>query len=132
MAAIITSKFRIHNAESFVEGFSEAAATNIYLGIGRPEAWTNDNSPDTPKDTVAEEYYYWEDMLALKRIQSSDVSHAVPRRNWTSGKYYDAYRHDYNGTGQPTEDNFFGVLGCNGTVELRFTTPIYLWLLEHM
>jgi len=98
MAAIITSKFRIHNAQSFREGFSEAAATNMYLGIGRPQGWTNDNSPDTPTDTVAEEYYYWDDMLALKRIQSSDVSHAVPRRNWTSGQYYDIYRHDYNGT----------------------------------
>jgi len=98
MAAIITSKFRIHNAQSFKEGFSESAATNMYLGIGRPQAWTNDNSPDTPKDAVAEEYYYWDDMLALKRVQSSDVSHAVPRRNWTSGKYYDIYRHDYNGS----------------------------------
>tara|TARA_B110000977_G_C11066741_1_gene488065 strand:- start:863 stop:2254 length:1392 start_codon:yes stop_codon:yes gene_type:complete len=97
MAAIITSKFRIHNAESFKEGFSEAAATNMYLGIGRPQGWTNDNSPDTPVDTVADEYYYWDDMLAVKRIQSSDVSHAVARRNWTSGKYYDTYRHDYNG-----------------------------------
>ena len=57
MAAIITSKFRIHNAQSFKEGFSEAAATNMYLGIGRPQGWTNDNIPDTPKDTVAEEYY---------------------------------------------------------------------------
>jgi hypothetical protein len=98
MAAIITSKFRIHNAQSFKEGFSEAAATNMYLGIGRPQGWTNDNSPDTPVDTVADEYYYWDDMLAIKRIQTSDVSHAVPRRDWTSGKYYDIYRHDYNGT----------------------------------
>ena len=98
MAAIITSKFRIHNAQAFKEGFSEAAATNMYLGIGRPQGWTNDNTPDTPKDTVAEEYYYWDDMLALKRVQSSDVAHAVPRRNWTSGQYYDIYRHDYNGT----------------------------------
>jgi hypothetical protein len=98
MAAIITTKFRIHNAQSFKEGFSEAAATNMYLGIGRPQGWSNDNIPTTPVDTVAEEYYYWDDMLALKRIQSSDVAHAVPRRNWTSGQYYDIYRHDYNGT----------------------------------
>ena len=89
MAAIITSKFRIHNAQSFQEGFSEAAATNIYLGIGRPQAWTDDNSPDTPKDTVSGEYYRWDDMIALKRVQSSDVTLAIPRRNWTSGKYYD-------------------------------------------
>ena len=48
MAAIITDKFRIHNAESYIEGFSESAATNIYLFIGRPQPWTNDTSPDTP------------------------------------------------------------------------------------
>jgi len=98
MAAIITSKFRIHNAQSFKEGFSEAAPTNIYLGIGRPQSWTSDNSPDTPVDTVGDEFYYWQDMLAVKRVQSSDVSHAIPRRDWTSGQYYDIYRHDYNGT----------------------------------
>ena len=97
MAAIITSKFRIHNAQSFQEGFSEAAATNIYLGIGRPQAWTDDNSPDTPKDTVSGEYYRWDDMIALKRVQSSDVTLAIPRRNWTSGKYYDIYKDNYNG-----------------------------------
>ena len=98
MAAIITTKFRIHNAQSFKEGFDEAAASNIYLGIGRPQSWTNDNSPDTPKDTVSDELYYWDDMIALKRVQSSDVSLAIVRRNWTTGKYYDTYRHDYNGT----------------------------------
>jgi hypothetical protein len=98
MAAIITTKFRIHNAQSFREGFSEAAPTNIYLGIGRPQSWANDNSPDTPKDTVADELYYWDDMIALKRVNPSDVSLAIVRRNWTTGKYYDIYRHDYDGT----------------------------------
>lgn len=98
MAAIITSKFRIHNAEQFKEAFGETSATNMYLGIGRPQSWTDDNLPDTPKDTVSDEFYYWDDMIALKRIQESDVTLAIPRRDWTSGKYYDIYRHDYNGT----------------------------------
>ena len=35
MAAIITNKFRINNAEQFVESFSETAATTYYLFIGR-------------------------------------------------------------------------------------------------
>jgi hypothetical protein len=98
MAAIITNKFRVHNAEQFRESFSEASATNMYLFIGRPQPWTSDASPDTPTDTVQSEYFNWQDMIALKRIQSSDVTHAILRRNWTSGKYYDIYRHDYNGT----------------------------------
>jgi len=42
------------------------------------------------------------------------------------------YTHDFNGTGKTTEDKFYGELGCNGTVSLKFNTPIYLWLLEHM
>ena len=42
------------------------------------------------------------------------------------------YRHNFNGTGLDIEDQFFGDLGCNGVVELKFTTPVYLWLLESM
>ena len=98
MAAIITNKFRIHNAAQFKEGFSEAAPTQMYLFIGRSQPWTSDAAPDTPVDTVEAEYFNYDDMIAMKRIQSSDVSHAILRRDWTSGKYYDIYRHNYNGS----------------------------------
>ena len=40
------------------------------------------------------------------------------------------YIHDFNGTQAEVIDEFHGVMGCNGTVSLKFTTPIYLWLLE--
>ena len=42
------------------------------------------------------------------------------------------YHHDFNGSQAPIEDKFFGDIGCNGYVSLKFTTPIYLWLLENM
>ena len=42
------------------------------------------------------------------------------------------YRHNFNGTEPQINDQFFGDMGCNGTVELKFTTPVYLWLLESM
>ena len=42
------------------------------------------------------------------------------------------YEHDFNGTADPIQDQFFGEMGCNGTLTLAFTTPIYLWLLENM
>ena len=42
------------------------------------------------------------------------------------------YQHNFNGTGSLTIDKFYGELGCNGTVTLKFTTPVYLWLLENM
>jgi hypothetical protein len=42
------------------------------------------------------------------------------------------YQHDFNGTGSIITQPFYGELGCNGIVSLKFTTPIYLWLLENM
>ena len=42
------------------------------------------------------------------------------------------YTHDFNGTQTEIQDKFYGNMGCNGTVTLKFATPIYLWLLEHM
>jgi hypothetical protein len=42
------------------------------------------------------------------------------------------YRHNLNGTGPEIQDQFFGDMGCNGTIELEFATPVYLWLLENM
>ena len=42
------------------------------------------------------------------------------------------YQHDFNGTSSPITDSFYGDMGCNGTVTLKFSTPIYLWLLENM
>lgn len=42
------------------------------------------------------------------------------------------YSHNYNGSSENTTSKFYGDIGCNGTVELTFTTPIYLWLLENM
>jgi hypothetical protein len=98
MPAIITTKFRINNAEQFREGFGESASTKVYFGIGRPYPWTNEKTPDLPIDNVNEEYSYWEDMLALKRCTASDVTQCVIRRDWKSGQFYDMYRHDYSAT----------------------------------
>jgi hypothetical protein len=42
------------------------------------------------------------------------------------------YTHDYNGTGPQTQHKFYQEMGCNGVVQLDFTTPVYLWLLENM
>jgi hypothetical protein len=42
------------------------------------------------------------------------------------------YTHDFNGSDDITQSKFFGSMGCNGTVNLKFSTPIYIWLLENM
>lgn len=42
------------------------------------------------------------------------------------------YTHNFNNTELETTEKFYGNMGCNGTVNLKFSTPIYLWLLENM
>ena len=108
MPAIITNKFRLNNAEQFSESFSESANNVYYLGIGRPQAFGTltradsrtdyegtDTNPITPGDTVVREFYTYDDLIAAKRVLSTDTSFVIPRRNWTSGTVYDIYRHDY-------------------------------------
>jgi len=94
MAAIITEKFRLHNAKQFREVAGDAGE-DMYMFIGRPSAWTDDTNPDTPVDSLKDEYDAYANMVALKKIASTDVSHAIVRRDWTSGTVYDEYRHNY-------------------------------------
>ena len=42
------------------------------------------------------------------------------------------YCHDFNGSQPAGTHRFYGDMGCNGTMSLKFTTPVYLWLLENM
>jgi len=92
MASIVTSKFRVHNAQQFSEAFSETSNTIMYLFIGKNTAFPDDNSPPTPVNSTANvEYTPWRDMYAAKRITTADVTHAVPRYDWTSGTVYTFY-----------------------------------------
>tara|TARA_Y100000114_G_scaffold59669_1_gene54639 strand:- start:4303 stop:5796 length:1494 start_codon:yes stop_codon:yes gene_type:complete len=97
MTAIITEKFRLHNASQFVESFSEAAKSTYYLFIGKATPFTSgtsggsDTSPPTPADAVSNEFYRYDSMLAAKLITSSDVSNALPRVNWANSTVFDRY-----------------------------------------
>jgi len=108
MAAIITEKFRLHNAEQFQESFSEAAKSTYYLFIGKSSPFTtttsggSDNAPPTPQDNITTEFYKWDSMLAAKLISSSDVSFVIPRRNWANNTTYDMYEHDISSTNTTT------------------------------
>ncbi len=144
MPAIVTNKFRIHNAKQFVEAFNEVAATsgdamvdssgllttNMYLFIGKVTPWTDDTQPPTPTDSVSNTVYnHWRDMIAAKRIGPADVSHVVPRYNWTSGQNYFAYTHANNTLFDQTfyvltEDyNVYKCLANNNTGGTSTTQP---------
>ena len=109
MSAIVTEKFRLHNATQFFESFTEASSSTYYLFIGKSSPFTSttttgsDSSPPTPADAVGEtEFYAWDSMLAAKKLASSDVTRAIVRRNWVNGTTYDMYDHNVSSSNTTT------------------------------
>ena len=102
MAAIITEKFKQHNANQFFESFSETANNTYYLFLGKSTPYSTgtsggtDAAPPTPSDSPADEFYIWDDMLAAKKIGTTDITYAIPRRNWTNSIIYDQYEDNIN------------------------------------
>ena len=97
MAAIITDQIRVLNAKNFV---SDVGINTYYsfIGLPNPADYQSDwnNNPPSPKDNFDQENDYWDTMIALKKINTSDVRQVVPKRQWSSGTTYDYYRHDYS------------------------------------
>ena len=109
MSAIITEKFRQHNADQFVESFTETSNSTYYLFVGKATAYTSsttggsDSTPPAPADAPGDtEFYAWDSMLAAKNVTSSDVSYAIPRRNWANGDTYDMYDDDISSSSTTT------------------------------
>jgi len=101
MAAIITDQIRILNAKNFVAGVTNSSNSYYsFVGLTNPADYQSDwdQDPPSPKDNFDQENDYWDTMVALKKITSSDVKQVVPKRSWSSGTAYDMYRHDYSRT----------------------------------
>jgi hypothetical protein len=107
MAAIITDQLRILNAKNFVDSVQNSN-NSYYAWIGLPDApefqsdWNA--NPPAPKDCLDDSNYYWDTMLALKKINSGDVSQVVKKITWQSGTTYDMWRNDIdrNNPSQPS------------------------------
>ena len=104
MAAIITDQIRILNAKNFVAGVS--TSTNSYysfVGLTDPAAIQSDwdDDPPSPIDNFTNHNDFWDTVIALKKINATDVKQVVKKNSWTSGTTYDYYRADYSITNPP-------------------------------
>ncbi|MBC8435758.1 MAG: hypothetical protein H8D84_02110 [Proteobacteria bacterium] len=105
MSAIINNSFRKYQADNFISSF---ITNNIYVAIGKNDAWNgaslgeysqtspSDTAVPTPDDTSVSPGIHWNDLLALKKIPSSSVSHVIARYDWESGTVYREYSHTRN------------------------------------
>ena len=82
MAAIITDQLRILNTKDFVA--SVASTTNsFYTWIGLPNATQVDSdwntTPPDPRDSFNQENEYWDTMIALKKVDTTDIKQVVKK-----------------------------------------------------
>ena len=119
MAAIITDQIRILNASNFVSGVTTGTDSYYtWIGLPNPSDYKSDwdVSPPSPKDNFDEENAYWDNMIALKKINESDIRQVITKRVWSSGTKYEMYRHDYSRT------NTAKVSGASNL----YSTPFYV------
>ena len=102
MSAIINNSFRKYNADNFISSF---VGNNVYLTIGKSTEWSgpsageyieqapNDATIPVPIDTTVAYYKNHDDLIAVKKISSADVSHVIKRVNWTTNTRYAEYDH---------------------------------------
>ncbi len=99
MSAIITEQFRILSANNFRAGIA-STSSSYYVWVGLPNATnvstTWNTSPPAPIDSFNQQNRYWDTMMALKKITSTDIRRVVSKYKWVSGEKYDMYRNDYS------------------------------------
>ena len=98
MTAIVTSDFRVVNAENFKE---DVAGSSVYVAIGKSDVWSNSTSDTTDSTNIAGEFPpndHLDDIgearanfMAMQKVNATDISHVVPRYTWTSGRSYVAW-----------------------------------------
>lgn len=113
--ALLTDQFRVFAAKRFIktlEGPDKTASdivagTNrdrLYVFIGRPQEWDNENVPPDPVDSFQQFSDVYDDLISMKRVLSNDTIQVIRRIDWTPpeqttgglGYTYDMYRHDYS------------------------------------
>ena len=110
MAAIITSKFRLDTTNKFVDSLGD---NQFYMALGRPNAWTpSDAAPDTPYENDYASHTLWENMFAMKKIDSADIIHSSPRNLWVSGTTYI----EYDDQDTNIESKVYHVISANNNV----------------
>ena len=75
--AHVTKRFAYFLADQVFESLSEADPSRIYTFVGRPGPYANDAVTATPiNDTQNNDYNIYKQMLAAKKLATTDITYA--------------------------------------------------------
>jgi hypothetical protein len=88
----------------------------LYAFIGRVDPWPDEELPPTPTQDQYTLKQVYKNIIAAKKVTSSDISPVIPRKDWVSGTVYEYY--------SDTKDMFTvdsnGILTKNFYIRNRF------------
>ena len=71
---------------------------------------------------IIEDIYFVVDRLEFEELDMKEIfCQGLP-----------CYTHSFNQDQPAILDEFYGYIGCNGAIDIKFSTPIFLWLNEHL
>ena len=93
MTQLITTSYRIAIARNFREALerTDPDPDSLYLFFGKNSAWVDENAPDTPEQSITNEFITRGNIIGIKKITVTNTCFVVPRYNWVSGTVYDEY-----------------------------------------
>ena len=93
MPSLFTKNFGVFNARA-LENFVASALSNLYVTIGRQQAWANADTAPTPNTSANVYYSAWNDMIAMKKVTAADMNLVIPRVDWVANTKYVEYNQD--------------------------------------
>lgn len=124
MSAIIENTARIEKAESFIENIiKDVANHSVYMGLSRVLAWSGEPTPDVPDGSSDEEWGFFHQAFALKKITSANAKYLVDDPTAYNVSEVDSYvwltvadASAYN-----DEETVTGTGGATGTIKERLS-----------
>ena len=116
-----TVKADITSTNTALMSAGAATTSEFYLGVGRPQSWTNDAAPPAPsQDTQSLDFTAWRDLLGAKHITANNSALVITRHDWATDTVYT----QYDDTNASLMSNTFYVLD---TTELPYKVYKCLW-----
>lgn len=114
-------KANMASTNTSVMSAGAAPASEFYLAVGRPHAWTSDAAPPTPTQATQNlDFTGWRDLLGVKHVTANTSALVIARHDWAVNTVYT----QYDDTNTTLNSNTFYVLD---TSDLPYKVYKCLW-----
>lgn len=125
MKNLNTVRNRVLAADIFEQTLS-SNTSNTFIGISRPVEWEDANVIPMPIETTDSFNQVFRNLIALKKINASDMNPVIPRVDWANNTLYVAYSEDLELYTYTTETAITGTASAsNGSFQLVGANTVF-------